>query len=31
MVAGFSLAFAILMASMLVVVLFWDSYRIAAL
>ena len=31
MVAGFSFAFAVLMASMLVVVLFWDSYRIAAL
>jgi len=31
MVAGFSFAFAVLMASMLVVVLFWDSYRIAAI
>jgi uncharacterized membrane protein YqjE len=31
MVAGLSFAFAVLMASMLVVVLFWDSYRIAAL
>ena len=31
MVAGFAFALAVLMASMLVVVLFWDSYRIAAI